>query len=99
VPFHLLKDVPERSVGDEASDLSRHDKWPCMMYPGLQLLWKSLRNDGSIWISMDDSEISNLRFLCDEVFGRDKFIACNIWQKRYSRENRYDANLYQELTR
>ena len=75
-------------VGSEAEDLSRHDKWLCMMYPRLQLLWKFLRKDGSIWISMDDSEISSLRLLTDEIFGRDKFIACNIWQKRYSRENR-----------
>src|ERR1700735_5679023 len=59
-----------------------------MMYPRLQLLWKFLRDDGSIWISMDDSEISNLRYLCEEIFGRDKFIASNVWQKRYSRENR-----------
>jgi adenine-specific DNA-methyltransferase len=42
----------------------------------------------SIWINIDDNEGHNLKVLCDNVFGRDKFIAANIWQKRYSRENR-----------
>jgi len=69
-------------------DLSRHDKWLSMMFPRLSLLWEFLRDDGSIWISMDDSEAAHLRCLCDEVFGRANFIAANVWQKRYSRENR-----------
>jgi adenine specific DNA methylase Mod len=77
-----------KTVGKEAEDLSRHDKWLCMMYPRLVLLRQFLREDGSIWISMDDSEISLLRALMDEIFGREKFVACNVWQKRYSRENR-----------
>jgi site-specific DNA-methyltransferase (adenine-specific)/adenine-specific DNA-methyltransferase len=76
------------TVGKEAEDLSRHDKWLCMMLPRLQLLKQFLREDGSIWVSMDDSEISLLRMLMDEVFGRERFVACNVWQKRYSRENR-----------
>jgi adenine specific DNA methylase Mod len=75
-------------VGKEAEDLSRHDKWLCMMYPRLALLKRFLRSDGSIWISMDDSEAALLRVLMDEIFGRERFIACNVWQKRYSRENR-----------
>jgi len=77
-----------RVVGGETEDLSRHDKWLCMMYPRLNLLKEFLRNDGSIWISMDDSEIANLRILMDEIFGKERFIAVNVWQKRYSRENR-----------
>jgi len=75
-------------VGGESEDLCRHDKWLCMMYPRLNLLKQLLSEDGSIWISIDDSEISSLRLLMDEIFGADKFIACNVWQKRYSRENR-----------
>lgn len=75
-------------VGKEAEDLSRHDKWLCMMYPRLKLLKEFLRADGSIWVSMDDSEIGLLRPLMDEIFGRQRFVACNVWQKRYSRENR-----------
>ena len=75
-------------VGGEAEDLTRHDKWLCMMYPRLSLLKKFLREDGSIWVSIDDTEIHHLRNLMDEIFGRDKFVATNVWQKRYSRENR-----------
>jgi adenine-specific DNA-methyltransferase len=58
------------------------------MYPRLMLLKRFLRSDGSICISMDDSEIDLLRRLMDEIFGRKRFVACNVWQKRYSRENR-----------
>ncbi|MGB8144503.1 MAG: site-specific DNA-methyltransferase, partial [Chromatiaceae bacterium] len=75
-------------VGKEGETLDRHDRWLCMMYPRLMLLRQFLREDGSIWISMDESEIAHLRCLMDEVFGRQRFIACNAWQKRYSRENR-----------
>ena len=75
-------------VGKEGETLDRHDRWLCMMYPRLVLLRQFLREDGSIWISMDESEIAHLRCLMDEVFGRQRFIACNAWQKRYSRENR-----------
>jgi adenine specific DNA methylase Mod len=84
----LIRDWLGKTVGKEAEDLSRHDKWLCMMYPRLALLKQFLRPDGSIWISMDDSEIVLLRMLMDEIFGRERFIACNVWQKRYSRENR-----------
>ena len=75
-------------VGKEGETLDRHDRWLCMMYPRLALLKQFLRPDGSIWISMDDSEIALLRMLMDGIFGHDRFVACNVWQKRYSRENR-----------
>ena len=75
-------------VGKEGEDLSRHDKWLCMMYPRLKLLRRLLAKDGAIFVSIDDNEISTLRLLMDEIFGVGKFIACNVWQKRYSRENR-----------
>lgn len=75
-------------VGKEGDDLSRHDKWLCMIYPRLKLLHKLLSDDGSFWVSIDDSEVHSMRMILDEIFGRSKFIACNVWQKRYSRENR-----------
>jgi len=76
-------------VGKETEDLNRHDKWLCMMWPRLQLLKQFLhQSEGSIWISIDDNEIHSLRMLMDETFGRGRFVACNAWQKRYSRENR-----------
>jgi DNA modification methylase len=84
----IITDWLGKVVGKEGETLDRHDRWLCMMYPRLALLKEFLREDGSIWISMDDSEIQLLRVLMDEVFGRDRFVACNVWQKRYSRENR-----------
>lgn len=84
----IIREWLGKVVGPEGDTLDRHDRWLCMMYPRLALLKEFLRQDGSIWVSMDDSEIQLLRMLMDEVFGRDRFVACNIWQKRYSRENR-----------
>ena len=74
-------------VGDEETDLNRHDKWLCMMYPRLRLLQELLSDDGSIWISIDDVEISNLRKICDEIFGSNNFVAHVIWEKKYSPQN------------
>jgi len=68
-------------VGKEAEDLSRHDKWLCMMYPRLVLLKQFLREDGSIFVSIDDSEGANLRLVMDEVFGRGNFLTSFIWRK------------------
>lgn len=68
-------------VGKEAEDLSRHDKWLCMMYPRLRLLKEFLSNDGSIWISIDDNEGHYLKTMADEVFGRRGFVTSFIWQK------------------
>lgn len=75
-------------VGKEGETLDRHDRWLCMMYPRLVLLKQFLRDDGAIFISIDDNEVASLRLLMDEVFGAGGFVACNVWQKRYSRENR-----------
>lgn len=75
-------------VGPEAQDLSRHDKWLCMMYPRLQLLKQFLHPDGAVFVSMGDHSIGHLRLLMDEVFSPRRFVATIVWQKRYSRENR-----------
>jgi site-specific DNA-methyltransferase (adenine-specific)/adenine-specific DNA-methyltransferase len=75
-------------VGKEGETLDRHDRWLCMMYPRLVLLKQFLREDGAIFVSIDDNEVARLRLLMDDVFGRNRFVACNVWQKRYSRENR-----------
>ena len=68
------------TVGDEGEDLTRHDKWLCMMYPRLKLLYKLLAQDGIIFISIDDNESHYLRFICDEIFGRKSFIAQIVWR-------------------
>ena len=75
-------------VGSEGEDLSRHDKWLCMMYPRLKLLQRLLADNGVIFISIDDYEQNNLRFLCDEIFGQRNFIAQIVWQKRTSPDAR-----------
>lgn len=76
-------------VGKEGEDLSRHDKWLCMMYPRLKLLHKLLdKINGVIFISIDENEFANLKLICNEIFGSNKHIATIAWQKRYSRENR-----------
>lgn len=62
-------------VGKEGEDLSRHDKWLCMMYPRLKLLQKLLSDDGAIFISIDSNEKFFLKCLCDEIFGSRNFIA------------------------
>jgi len=62
-------------VGKEAEDLTRHDKWLCMMYPRLKLLHKLLAEDGAIFISIDDNEQANLKLICDEIFGGGNFIS------------------------
>lgn len=74
-------------VGREGEDLSRHDKWLCMMYPRLKLLHRLLSKDGAIFISIDDNEVHTLRGLMDEIFGRANFITTVIWQKVYSPKN------------
>jgi adenine-specific DNA-methyltransferase len=71
-------------VGAEMEDLSRHDKWLCMMYPRLSLLREMLRDDGVIFISIDDNEVTHLRNIMDEIFGRNNFVANGVWQKVYS---------------
>ena len=67
-------------VGAESDDLSRHDKWLCMMYPRLVLLQRLLSEDGVILISIDDNEQVNLKLICDEIFGPTNFIATFIWR-------------------
>lgn len=71
-------------VGKEGEDLSRHDKWLCMMYPRLRLLQRLLSDDGAIFISIDDNEFANLKLICDEIFGAGDFVGHISWQRTYS---------------
>lgn len=74
-------------VGKEAEDLTRHDKWLCMMYPRLKLLHKLLADDGAIFISIDDNEQANLKLICDEIFGGGNFVSTFVWQKKFAPQN------------
>lgn len=76
-----------KTVGGEIEDLSRHDKWLCMMYPRLALLHDFLREDGAIFISIDDNECSNLIQICDQIFGIQNRIIQSVWIKRVSPAN------------
>jgi len=67
-------------VGGEMEDLSRHDKWLCMMYPRLSLLRGMLRDDGAIFISIDDAELHNLCHIMGEIFGQNNHLFTAIWQ-------------------
>lgn len=74
-------------VGKEGEDLSRHDKWCCMMYPRLRLMQQLLSSKGIIFISIDDNEQARLKLICDEIFGENNFLANISWEKRYTRSN------------
>jgi adenine-specific DNA-methyltransferase len=76
----MLKEWLGRAVDRE--DLTRHDKWCCLMLPRLKLLRELLRDDGAIFVSIDDNEVHRLRCLMDEVFGEDCFIGQIIWKSR-----------------
>lgn len=64
-----------------------HTDWLNMMYPRLKLAWNLLRDDGVIFVSIDDGELANVHALLNEVFGEENFQACVSWQKRYTRSN------------
>ena len=74
-------------VGKEGEDLTRHDKWLCMMYPRLMLLQKLLADDGVIFISIDGNELYNLKAICDEIFGASCYVSDIAWQRTYSTRN------------
>lgn len=83
----LIRDWLGKVVGKEGETLDRHDRWLCMMYPRLALLRQFLREDGAIFISIDDNEVQALRYVLDEIFGARNFIATVLWQKVYSPKN------------
>ena len=69
-------------VGRDEEDFTRHDKWLCMMYPRLKIINKLLSDSGVIFMSIDDNEQVNLRYLCDEIFGKRNFISTFSWEKK-----------------
>lgn len=81
---------------NKRSDGRFHSKWLSMMYPRLRLARNLLREDGVIFVSIDDNEVHNLRALMNEIFGEENFIANIIWEKRFTRSN--NAKLFASLT-
>jgi adenine-specific DNA-methyltransferase len=80
-------EVGNRLVANNESNGRFHSDWLSMMYSRLKLARNLLRDDGVIFISIDDGEQANLKRLCDEIFGEDNFIANIIWQKKYAASN------------
>ncbi|HCC0380150.1 TPA: site-specific DNA-methyltransferase [Legionella pneumophila] len=72
-----------------------HSDWLSMMYSRLKLARNLLRNDGVIFISIDDNELYNLREICNEIFGEDNFVSNIVWQKKYAATN--DAKGFSNL--
>ncbi|QAR32750.1 site-specific DNA-methyltransferase [Geovibrio thiophilus] len=76
-----------KNANPHYEDNVEHSEWLCLIKPRLVILRKLLSDDGSIWISIDDDESHYLKVLCDEIFGRNNFVANVIWEKKYSPQN------------
>ena len=73
-------------------DLTRHDKWLCMMMPRLKLLRELLHDDGVIFVTLDDIEVHRCKLLMDEIFGEINFVTNIPWQARKSVQNDTDIS-------
>lgn len=80
-----IRDWIGKSVGKD--DLTRHDKWLCMMTPRIKTLRELLQEDGTIFISIDENEAHHLRMLMNEVFGEENFITMVSWQRKKESSN------------
>lgn len=86
----IIREWLGKTVGKEAEDLSRHDKWLCMMYPRLALARDFLDDDGVLFVSIDDTELPSLRILLDELFPHAEAknrLACFVWQTEGNFDN------------
>ena len=85
------------AVGKDADDLSRHDKWLCMMYPRLVLLKQFLRDDGLIFISIDENEHRYAELMLDEIFGASNRMQTLVWKKSYGggSKSKHIVNLHE----
>jgi adenine-specific DNA-methyltransferase len=82
------KDAEGRRFSTNTDSSGRfHSRWLSMMYPRLYLAKNLLRDDGAIFISIDDHEQASLKLLCDHIFGEENFRSNIVWQKRYTRSN------------
>ncbi len=91
----LSDEEAERVIDMTNNGSSSHSAWLTFMYPRLYLSKQLLRDDGVIFISIDDNEYANLKLICDDIFGENNFIANIIWQKKFSRSN--DATYFSTM--
>ena len=76
-------------VGAESDDLTRHDKWLCMMYPRIRLLTQFLANDGFLMVSLNDQgEVARFRVMMEEILPRDRYVCSLVWKSRRNIDNR-----------
>lgn len=88
-PLARYREVTRQTTKSNPETMGRyHTNWLNMMYPRLRLAANLLRDDGAIFISIDDNEIHNLRKVCDEVFGEENFVVQMIWHSRQNKDNR-----------
>ena len=87
-PLARYKEVTQQTTKSNPETMGRfHTNWLNMMYPRLRLAANLLRDDGVIFISIDDGEVHNLRKLCDETFGEENFVTQLIWEKKFAPQN------------
>lgn len=89
---------PPYNTGSDSfnyNDSFNHSTWLTFMKNRLEVSRRLLSDDGSIWINIDDDEAHYLKILCDEIFGRDNFVANIIWKKKYSPQN--DARYFSDM--
>jgi len=87
-PMARYREVTQQTTKSNPETMGRyHTNWLNMMYPRLRLAANLLRDDGVCFISIDDNEVTNLRKICDEVFGEENFVAELIWERAYSPKN------------
>ena len=72
----------------DREDTLRHDKWMCMMWPRLQLLWELLADDGVLFVICDENEASNLGVMLREICGEEKYVSTIVWQKVFAKKNK-----------
>jgi len=92
----LVDSNGKKFLTNTANEGRFHTKWINMMYPRIYLARNLLRNDGVIFISIDDNEVTNLRKLCDEIYGEDNFVSSIAWQSRTSIQNDTDLSVNHE---
>lgn len=88
-----MRDWLGRTVGREAEDLTRHDKWLCMMYPRISLLVQFLRDDGVMFVCLDDTELYRFRLLMEEILPANSFITSFVWKSRRNLDSRSKHNV------
>jgi len=87
-PLARYREVTQQTTKSNPESMGRfHTNWLNMMLPRLRLAANLLRDDGVIFISIDDNEVHNLRKLCDEIFGEENFVAELVWERAYAPKN------------